>query len=41
MNDVDEAKVSRLQKLIDEGKYHVDADAIADRLVDSHLEIPD
>lgn len=41
LNDIDEAKVSRLQKLIDEGKYNVDADAIADRLVDSHMEIPD
>lgn len=38
---VDEAKVARLQKLIDEGKYKVDADAIADRLVDEHLSIPD
>lgn len=38
---VDEAKVARLQKLIDEGKYKVDADAIADRLVDEHLNIPD
>jgi flagellar biosynthesis anti-sigma factor FlgM len=41
MNDVDEAKVSLLQKLIDEGKYNVDAQSIADRLVDSHMEIPD
>lgn len=38
---VDEAKVARLQKLIDEGKYKVDADAIADRLVDEHMTIPD
>lgn len=38
---VDEAKVSRLQKLIDEGKYKVDADKIADRLVDQHMLIPD
>jgi len=38
---VDEAKVARLQKMIDEGKYKVDADAIADRLVDEHLTIPD
>src|SRR5689334_10878232 len=37
---VDEAKVARLQKLIDEGKYKVDADAIADRLVDDHLNLP-
>ena len=34
---VDEAKVSRLQKLIDEGRYNTDASAIADRLVDEHL----
>ena len=34
---VDEAKVARLQKLIDEGNYKVDADAVADRLVDEHL----
>ena len=38
---VDEAKVARLQKLIDDGKYKIDADAIADRLVDEHLTIPD
>lgn len=38
---IDEAKVARLQKLIDEGKYNVDASAIADRLVDEHLNIPD
>lgn len=38
---VDEAKVARLQKLIDEGKYKVDADKIADRLVDEHMTIPD
>jgi len=38
---VDEAKVARLQKLIDEGKYKVDAKSIADRLVDEHLSIPD
>lgn len=34
---IDEAKVARLQKLIDEGKYKVDADAVADKLVDEHL----
>ncbi len=38
---VDEAKVARLQKMIDEGKYKVDADAIADRLVDEHLRMPE
>lgn len=34
---VDEAKVARLQKLIDQGKYRVDAEAVADRMVDEHL----
>ena len=38
---IDEAKVARLQKLIDGGNYKVDADAIADRLVDEHMTIPD
>ena len=38
---VDEAKVARLQKMIDEGTYKVDADKIADRLVEEHLTIPD
>lgn len=38
---VDEAKVARLQKMIDEGKYNVDASAIADRLVDQHLLMPE
>ncbi len=37
---IDEAKVARLQKLIDEGKYKVDAEEIADRLVDEHLLTP-
>ncbi|MCB0350803.1 MAG: flagellar biosynthesis anti-sigma factor FlgM [Bdellovibrionales bacterium] len=34
---VDDAKVERLQKLIDAGKYNVSAEAIADRLVDEHI----
>lgn len=34
---IDEAKVARLQSLIDSGKYKVDAAAVADRLVDEHL----
>lgn len=38
---VDEAKVARLQKLIDDGKYKVDADAVADRLIDTHMDFPD
>ncbi len=36
--DVDEAKVAKFRKLIDEGKYNIDAKAIADRMVDEHLE---
>lgn len=36
---IDEAKVARLQKLIDEGKYKVDAEAIADRLLDEHMKM--
>ena len=35
--DVDEAKVAKFQKLIDNGNYKVDAKAVADRLVDEHL----
>jgi flagellar biosynthesis anti-sigma factor FlgM len=38
---VDEAKVARLQKLIDEGKYKVDADKVADKLIDTHMEFPE
>ena len=34
---IDEAKVARLQKMIDAGEYKVDAEAVADRLVDEHL----
>lgn len=36
--DVDEAKVAKFRQLIDEGKYQVDADAIADKMVDEHLK---
>jgi len=36
--DVDEAKVAKFRQLIDEGKYKVDARAIADRMVDEHLD---
>lgn len=39
--NVDETKVARLQKLIDEGKYQVDADKVADRLVDAHMDFPE
>lgn len=35
--DMDQAKVDKFQKLIDSGKYKVDAKAIADRLVDENL----
>ena len=37
---IDEAKVARLQKMIDEGKYESDAEAIADRLVDEQMKMP-
>ena len=40
-NDVDMEKVDRLQKLIDSGKYKVDSEAVADRLVDDHMMFPD
>lgn len=36
--DVDEEKVAKFRKLIDEGKYNIDAKAIADKMVDEHLE---
>lgn len=36
--DVDEAKVAKFRKMIDEGTYKTDAKAIADRMVDEHLE---
>lgn len=38
---VDEAKVARLQKLIDEGKYKTDASAIADKLIDEQMSFPE
>ena len=41
VDTIDEAKVARLQKMIDEGSYQVDAESIADRLVDEHMLIPD
>lgn len=37
--DIDEAKVAKFQKMIDEGKYKVDAEAVADKMVDDHLLI--
>lgn len=36
--DVDADKVAKFRKLIDEGKYQVNAKAVADRMVDEHLE---
>ena len=35
--DVNEAKVARLQKLVDDGKYNVSAKDIADKMVDEEL----
>lgn len=35
--DVDEARVAKLKAAIRNGTYEVDADKIADRLVDEHL----
>ncbi len=37
--DVDEAKVAKFRQMIDEGKYNIDAKAIADKMVDEHLDI--
>lgn len=34
--DIDEEKVDRLQKLIDSGKYSVDASEIAGKMLDEH-----
>jgi len=39
-DEIDEAKVARLQKLIDEGKYKVDADTLASKILDEHLLTP-
>jgi negative regulator of flagellin synthesis FlgM len=36
--DVREEKIAALKKRIAEGHYKVDADAIADRMVDEHLK---
>ncbi len=36
--DVDMAKVEKFRRLIDEGKYKVDAKAVSDKMVDAHLE---
>lgn len=39
-DSVDEAKIARLQKMIDSGEYKVDAEAVADKLVNEHLLLP-
>lgn len=36
--DIDQEKVARFREMIDNGTYKVDAQAIADRMVDEHLE---
>ena len=36
--DVDEARIAKLQSMIDAGKYKVDAKAVADSMVDEHLK---
>lgn len=36
--DVDMEKVAHFRNLIDSGQYKVDAQAVADRMVDDHLE---
>lgn len=40
IDEVDEAKVAKFQQLIDAGKYKVDAEKIADKMVDEHLLMP-
>ncbi len=37
--DVREAKIAELKSRIDAGRYKVDADAVADRMVNEHLEM--
>ncbi len=39
--DVREQKIAELKKKISDGKYKVDAGAIADRLVDEHIQTQD
>jgi negative regulator of flagellin synthesis FlgM len=38
-DSIDEAKVARLQAMIDNGSYKVDADALAERLVGEQLKM--
>jgi negative regulator of flagellin synthesis FlgM len=35
--DVDEAKVGRLQKMIDEGKYKMDSGAVAEKMLEEQM----
>lgn len=35
--DVDQAKIDKFRRLIDEGKYKVDAKAVADKMVEEQL----
>ena len=37
LDEVDEAKVAKFQALIDQGKYQVDSEAVADKMVDEHF----
>ena len=36
--DIDEVKVAKFREMIDKGTYKIDPQAIADRMVDDHLE---
>lgn len=36
--DVDMQKVEKFRRLIDSGQYKIDANAIADKMVDDHME---
>ena len=35
--DIDQSKIDKFRRLIDEGKYKVDAKAIADKMVEEQL----
>ncbi|MFN7906305.1 MAG: flagellar biosynthesis anti-sigma factor FlgM [Pseudobdellovibrionaceae bacterium] len=35
--DIDQAKVEKFRKLIDDGNYKVDSKAVAEKMVDEHL----
>ena len=37
--DVDMEKVEKFRRLIDSGQYKVDAKAVADKMVDDHLDV--